>query len=193
MSTRRSPPAATPWRPSRLSFIDEVLTNGAGTLQELLGADWTIIDRATAPPTTRSAPTTADTYGLARGRMATAHRADRRGGRRPVGILNQGAFLSRFATATGSNPVQRGVAVMRRVACLDLADPVELDINVIPPVPDPSTPKTTRALYAAHAADPLCKTCHQRIDNFGFAFEQYDGIGAFRADRQEAVRQPRAP
>ncbi len=26
------------------SFIDEVLSNGAGTLQELLGAEWTIID-----------------------------------------------------------------------------------------------------------------------------------------------------
>ena len=28
-----------------VSFIDEVLSNGAGTLQELLGAEWTIIDR----------------------------------------------------------------------------------------------------------------------------------------------------
>ena len=77
---------------------------------------------------------------------------------------------------------------MRRVACLELADPAELDINVIPPVPDPKTPRTTRALYAAHAADPLCRTCHQSIDNFGFAFEQYDGMGAFRANRQEAVK-----
>ena len=64
--------------------------------------------------------------------------------------------------------------------------PRELDINVIPPVPDPNTPKTTRELYAAHAADALCRTCHATIDNFGFAFEQYDGMGAFRG--QEAVR-----
>jgi hypothetical protein len=105
-----------------------------------------------------------------------------------VGILNQGAFLSRFATATGSHPVLRGVAVMRRVACLDLPDPAELDINVVPPVPDPGTPKTTRALYDAHTADPNCRTCHQSIDSFGFAFEQYDGMGAFRANHQEAVR-----
>ena len=103
-----------------------------------------------------------------------------------MGILNQGAFLSRFATATASHPVLRGVAVMRRLACLDLPDPVELDINVIPPVPDPNTPKTTRDLYAAHAADALCNSCHRTIDNFGFAFEQYDGMGAFRA--QETVR-----
>jgi hypothetical protein len=77
---------------------------------------------------------------------------------------------------------------MRRVACLDLVDPAELDINVIPPVPDPNTPKTTRQLYAAHATYAQCKSCHQRIDNFGFAFEQYDGMGAFRANREEAVK-----
>lgn len=28
------------------------------------------------------------------------------------------------------------------------------------------------------------------IDAFGFAFEQYDGVGAFRTNRQEAVKTP---
>ena len=49
-----------------VSFIDEVLSNGAGTLQELLGAEWTIIDAPTAPPTRRSAPTTPATTVSAR-------------------------------------------------------------------------------------------------------------------------------
>jgi len=169
------------------SFIDEVLSNGAGTLQELLGAEWTIINNGASEEQVSAYYT--DHYGLGAGGTATARMVltGARGGAR-VGILNQSAFLSRFATATGSNPVARGVAVMRRVACLELADPAGLDINVIPPVPDPRTPRTTRALYAAHAADPLCTTCHRSIDNFGFAFEQYDGMGAFRADRQEAVK-----
>jgi hypothetical protein len=170
-----------------VSFIDEVLSNGAGTLQELLGAEWTIISNGATDEQVSSYYS--DYYGLGAGGTATERTllGGAAGGAR-VGILNQGAFLSRFATATGSNPVARGVAVMRRVACLELADPAELDINVIPPVPDPRTPRTTRALYAAHAADPLCRTCHQSIDNFGFAFEQYDGMGGFRANRQEAVK-----
>jgi Protein of unknown function (DUF1588)/Protein of unknown function (DUF1595)/Protein of unknown function (DUF1592)/Protein of unknown function (DUF1587) len=170
-----------------VSFVDEVLSNGAGTLQELLGAEWTIISSGATDQEVSSYYT--DYYGLGAGGTATARivLSGAAGGAR-VGILNQGAFLSRFATATGSNPVARGVAVMRRVACLELADPSELDINVIPPVPDPSTPRTTRALYAAHDTDPLCRTCHQSIDNFGFAFEQYDGVGGFRANRQEAVK-----
>jgi hypothetical protein len=84
--------------------------------------------------------------------------------------------------------VARGVAVMRRVACLELPDPGELDIDVVPPVPDPSMPRTTRELYAAHLTDAQCRSCHRSIDNFGFAFEQYDGVGAFRGGRQEAVK-----
>jgi hypothetical protein len=170
-----------------VSFIDEVLGDGAGTLQELLGAEWTIISDGASDDEVSAYYT--DYYGLDAGGTAAARTAlgGAAGGAR-VGILNQGAFLSRFATAAGSNPVARGVAVMRRVACLELPDPAELDINVIPPVPDPRTPKTTRALYAAHVAESLCRTCHQSIDNFGFAFEQYDGMGAFRADRQEAVK-----
>ena len=132
-----------------------------------------------------------DYYGLASiGPTLRRNQLDGAAGGTRVGILNQGAFLSLFATATGSHPVRRGVAVMRRLACLDLPDPAELDINVVPPVPDPNMPKTTRDLYAVHATDPLCKTCHGRIDNFGFAFELYDGMGAFRANRQEAVKTP---
>ena len=129
-----------------ISFIDEVLSNGSGTLQELLGADWTYhrrdlrrhrrADRRLLHRLLRARRRSGPTF--------RRNRADGAAGGTRVGILNQGAFLSRFATATGSHPVRRGVAVMRRVACLDLPDPAELDINVIPPVPDPNMPKTTR-------------------------------------------------
>jgi hypothetical protein len=172
-----------------VSFIDEVLSNGSGTLLELLGAEWTFVDPANGATDDEISSYYTGYYGL--GSVGTTGSGERislsgaLGGNR-VGILNQGAFLSRFASATGSNPVQRGVAVMRRVACLDLPDPAELDITVIPPVPDPNTPKTTRELYAAHSTDPVCNSCHRIIDNFGFVFEQYDGMGAFRAE--EAVK-----
>jgi len=172
-----------------VSFIDEVLGHGAGTLQELLGAEWTIIDASNGATDDEIAAYFIDYYGLGRDGTTGKGRTwltGASGGTR-VGILNQGAFLSRFATATGSNPVQRGVAVMRRVACLELRDPVELDIDVVPPVADPNVPKTTRELYAAHAADPVCNSCHQSIDNFGYAFEQYDGMGGFRANLDTAT------
>jgi hypothetical protein len=31
-----------------------------------------------------------------------------------------------------------------------------------------------------HRANPLCASCHKRMDPIGFAFENYDAIGAWR-------------
>ena len=95
-----------------------------------------------------------------------------------LGILNQSAFLSVFAHADETAPVLRGVAVMRRVACSDVGDPVDLKTAVVPPAPDPT--KTTRERFAVHAT-PVCAACHDRIDSFGFAFEGFDGMGRTRA------------
>jgi hypothetical protein len=92
--------------------------------------------------------------------------------------LNQAAFLSVFATNNGSHPVFRGVALMRRVACLDVPDPGVLGIVVSFPAADPS--KTTRGRFEQHALDPGCAKCHTSIDSFGFAFEGYDGMGQAR-------------
>ena len=144
-------------------FVREVLFNSTGTVGELLSADWTIADS-----------TLATLYGAKSG--GTGHTSLTTAGRR--GILNQGAFLSVYAHASESAPVMRGVAVMRRVACMPLASPTELNIQVTPPIPDPA--KTTRERYAVHATDTLCASCHGNIDSLGFAFEGYDGMGAAR-------------
>jgi hypothetical protein len=94
------------------------------------------------------------------------------------GILNQAAFLSVYAHATESAPVLRGVAVLRRVTCTDIPSPTSLNLNVVPPVPDPS--KTTRERFAVHSKDPACAACHNRIDPLGFSFEGLDGMGRER-------------
>jgi hypothetical protein len=94
------------------------------------------------------------------------------------GLLNQGAFLSVYAHAHETSPILRGVAVMRRVACVDIELPPSLDVEIVPPVPDPSL--TTRERFAIHSQDPECRTCHNLIDPIGFVFEQFDGMGAHR-------------
>jgi hypothetical protein len=148
-----------------VAFISEVTQRGTGTVGELLGASWSIVD---AP--------LAQIYGvpyLGAG-MRTPLDANPR-----TGILNQGAFLSVFAHASESAPVLRGVAVLRRVACYAIPAPTELNISVTPPVPDPG--KTTRDRYAQHAIDPTCQQCHDPIDSIGFTFEHFDGMGKLRA------------
>jgi len=151
------------------SFIEAVMfPPGAGSLKELLTADYTV-----APPELLSfyGATAAQTNGdlPVRGSLAGV-------GRR--GILNQGAFLSVYAHANESAPVLRGVAVIRRLACLPMPSPSELKIVITPPAPDPS--KTTRELFSQHAVDPTCAGCHTAIDGFGFTFENFDGEGKVR-------------
>lgn len=145
------------------NFVREVLTKSTGTIEELLGADWTIADA-----------TLATVYGVKS--AGTAKTSLATVGRR--GILNQAAFLSVFAHASESGPVLRGVAIMRQIACMPLRSPTELNIDVTPPPFDAA--KTTRQRFQDHSTDQLCASCHTSIDAFGFAFETFDGMGAAR-------------
>jgi hypothetical protein len=147
------------------AFIDEVLTHSSGSLTELLTADWTIAD-----------PKLAAIYGVpaaAEGQRLSLAGVARRG------ILNQAAFLSVFASNNGSHPVFRGVALMRRLACVEIPDPGALGIVVSFPAADAT--KTTRDRFSQHAMDANCANCHKTIDNFGFALEAFDGMGKQRS------------
>jgi len=146
------------------AFIKEVLNNSTGTLGELLTAPWTIADASLAA-----------VYGVkaeSSGQRTSLADVRRRG------ILNQGAFLSVFASNNGSHPVFRGVAFMRRIACLDLPDPGAQGIVVSFPATDPT--KTTRGRFESHAKDARCVGCHAKIDGVGFLFENFDGMGKER-------------
>lgn len=143
-------------------FVRAVVFRSSGTVSELLGSAWTV---DTAPLTLYRS--------RGDGPIAGSTLVDR------VGVLNQAAFLARYANAHESHPVFRGVAIARRVACLPLDSPTSFDIIVVPPVPDLA--KTTRERFAVHAQDALCQLCHSIIDPFGFSFEHFDGMGGFRS------------
>jgi hypothetical protein len=39
---------------------------------------------------------------------------------------------------------------------------------------------TLRQQMEQHRANPVCASCHQRMDPIGFAFENFDPVGAWR-------------
>lgn len=141
-------------------FVGSVISDGSGNISELLSANWTMVTDTKL----------AQLYNASGSGKVTL--PTRRG------ILNQAAFLSVFAHAHESSPVLRGVDLARRFACIDIPSPTTLNIVVVPPPPDPN--KTTRDRFAVHSTDTVCANCHKNIDPFGFAFEEYDGMGAFR-------------
>src|SRR2546426_546742 len=58
-----------------------------------------------------------------------------------------------------------------------------------PPPPPPNVPPfeatkiegTLRQRMETHRKNPVCATCHAQIDPLGFALENFDGIGKYRA------------
>ena len=99
---------------------------------------------------------------------------DRRGG-----LLRQGSVLSVTSYATRTSPVLRGVFVLRNVLG---APPSPPPPNV--PVLDESTMAANlpmRERLAAHRSNAVCASCHSTIDPAGFALENYDAVGRWRA------------
>lgn len=149
------------------AFVSEVVFNEAGGLNMLLGADFTMLDSEMA-----------SFYGLSAS-GATPTRVDLSGTARR-GILNHASFLARYATEVDSAPVHRGVAVGLRVMCVDPGDPTGLNIDIVPPQPEPG--QTTRERFSQHTIDPVCAGCHSGIDGIGFTFEGFDAVGAARTE-----------
>ena len=146
-------------------FLQVLVSQHGGSLSQLLSANWTVANAPLAKIYDSNATITGTDFQ----ELSTPTR---------LGMLNQGAFLAVFAHAHESAPVLRGVAVMRRVACSPVGDPVGLTTAVVPPPPDAT--KTTRERFSVHGTGTGCAVCHERIDNFGFAFEQFDGMGEAR-------------
>ena len=177
-----TPEVRTAMDAETLAFFGEITFDAqnkpkmAGSIGEVLGADWTMVDRNLAAYYGLTYPAGAD--GFARVPYSDARRR---------GILNQGAFLSIYAHASESSPILRGVSVLKRLLCSPPQTPAEAGVD-IPPSPQPDGQTTTRERYEnVHGQAPLCKGCHISIDAVGFTFEQFDGAGHLRFEKGDEL------
>ena len=96
------------------------------------------------------------------------------------GLLGQGSILTVTSYPNRTSVVQRGKWVLENL----LGSP--------PPPPPPDVPPleahakdgkllTMRQQMEQHRTNPVCASCHARMDPIGFALENYDGIGTWRA------------
>jgi hypothetical protein len=74
--------------------------------------------------------------------------------------------------------VLRGVFVRDRLMCQPAPAPPP-NVDSTPPDPDPNA--SARERFNEHTADPACGACHSLFDDLGFALENYDQIGRYRA------------
>ena len=146
-------------------FLDHVLANEQGRLDELLLADYSFPGPALAPIYGR------DLLGPIGEFTPVELRPHRRG------LLSSPGFLAAHALINQTNPVERGLIVRRRLLCQDVPPPPP---DVLAQPPGGGNELTTRAKYEAHRRDPSCSACHQFIDPLGFGFENFDAIGRYR-------------
>jgi hypothetical protein len=94
------------------------------------------------------------------------------------GLLTQGSLLAINAHSNQTSPVTRGKFIRQRFFCQDPPPPPP---NVMAVAPDLDPTLTTRQRFAAHATQASCAACHKLMDPIGLGFENYDGVGQYRA------------
>jgi hypothetical protein len=98
------------------------------------------------------------------------------------GLLGHGSVLSQTALATRTSPVFRGLYVLKTF------------VNIFPPPAPPnvptleesnktaaSVPKSVREQLELHRTGTTCGGCHRVIDPPGFALENFNSVGQWRA------------
>jgi hypothetical protein len=105
-------------------------------------------------------------------RVALPANSPRRGG-----FLTQASILKITANGTTTSPVPRGAFVLDRLFGTP-PDPPPANIPAIEP--DVRGASTIREQLTKHRSDPICASCHRKMDPPGFALESFDVIGGFR-------------
>ena len=102
---------------------------------------------------------------------------------RRAGLLGHGSILTVTSYPHRTSPVLRGKWLLENL------------LGAPPPPPPPDIPElaedtrgaapaTMRERMAQHRASPACATCHAKIDPLGFALENFDAVGRWRAGEE---------
>ncbi|MCB8932560.1 MAG: DUF1592 domain-containing protein [Fimbriimonadaceae bacterium] len=102
-------------------------------------------------------------------------------GKRRAGVLTQASVLTVTSNPTRTSPVKRGKWILEQI------------LGTPPPPPPPGVSDlkeseavkgaTMRQLLEKHRENPMCASCHARMDPLGFGLENFDAVGQWR-DRE---------
>jgi hypothetical protein len=114
-----------------------------------------------------------DVYGSFFRRVSLSGHEERRG------LLGQGSILTATSYPNRTSPVLRGKWVLENI------------LGTPPPPPPPNVPGlkdkgengkvvSVRERLEQHRSNPVCASCHARMDPLGFALENFNAIGEWR-------------
>jgi hypothetical protein len=154
-------------------FFHTMVANNA-PVTDLIDSNWTIVTRKLVT-----------LYGLDKSvlrkdNQEQPHRIDLPPASNRGGLLGMSAVLAVSSYPYRTSPVLRGKWVLDAI------------LGTPPPPPPPNVPtlpehvgvhpQSMRERLAVHRENPVCASCHSRIDPIGFALENYDALGQWRTE-----------
>jgi hypothetical protein len=155
------------------AFFEEVLRNDRSLL-EFIDSDWTMLNERLATH-----------YGIPGVEGNHFRKVALAPGSHRGGVMTHASVLKVTADGTRTSPVLRGKWVLERIIGKPPAPPPP-DIPAIEP--DIRGATTIRKQLDQHRNTAACATCHNQIDPPGFALEEYDPIGGWRAFYRASAR-----
>ncbi|HEV8549062.1 MAG TPA: DUF1592 domain-containing protein, partial [Polyangiaceae bacterium] len=149
------------------AFVGDVFESDGG-LHELLTAPYAFADSGLAPLYGKSVSGS----GMQRIDFEPTERK---------GILMQVGYLASNAYSIKTDPIHRGLFVLRNLLCANIPNPPAGAAQTPAPATD-NPPKTTRGEVELLTGQSQCKGCHDSINPPGFAFEGFDAVGQIRKD-----------
>ena len=149
-------------------FLAGIFRNGESVL-DLLGANYTFLNQRLA-----------EHYKIPNVYGSHFRRVDLRDSPRG-GLLGQGSILTVTSYPNRTSVVQRGKWILENL------------LGTPPPPPPPNVPElqakakdghklTLREAMQEHRGTGVCASCHGRMDPIGFALENFNAVGEWRAD-----------
>ncbi len=161
-----------------IQFFTDLFQND-GSLLDILDADYTFLNEALAAH-----------YGIPGVQGDAWRRVDGVKRFSRGGILAQATTLAKQSGASRTSPILRGNWISEAL----LGERLPRPPKDVPPLPDEVSVDglSVRQLVEQHSSNPKCSVCHERIDPFGFALENFDAIGRWQkkdaGDRPIEVR-----
>src|SRR3984957_12010541 len=154
-------------------FFGSVVNEDRNVL-DLLTADYTFVNETLARH--YGIP---DVYGPRFRRVELTDEARR-------GLLGQGSVLTVTSYSTRTSPVLRGKWILTNI------------LGTPPPAPPPNVPAlkenneggkilSVRERLEEHRKSPACASCHKIMDPLGFALENFDAVGQWRAKSEDGA------
>ena len=153
-----------------LKFFEDMFRNN-GSVLDIILADHTFVNGPLA-----------EHYGIKEIRGEEWRRIDGTHVKGRGGVLGMATILAVNSGASRTSPILRGNWIYETLLGERLPKP---PANV-PDLPERIPENlTARQLIEKHSSTKECSKCHERIDPYGFALEQFDAIGRMRKNQRD--------